>query len=131
MRQYTLKMMASFENVVAQIMTALSQRGFQVIRSFDLAGTLDPDDPACSCPHHGTDRCTCQYTVLLVYQSAPASGEGEWVPYTVTIHARGGEAYVNLTRLDPESASVPEEWDQEKQLLQVLLSTSVSLLPQA
>ena len=128
MRHYTIKMAASFEDVVTQIIAALNQRGFRVIRSFDLAGTLDPNDPACSCPHHGTERCTCRYTVLLVYRSAQEAEAADFAPHTITIHTRDGEAYIGLARLEPGTEPQSEEKDQEVMLFQVLLATSVSLL---
>jgi hypothetical protein len=51
----------------AQVATdLLSARGFQVFRSFDLQAARAAASP-CSCPHHGTARCSCAYLVLLVY----------------------------------------------------------------
>jgi hypothetical protein len=59
---------------------ALTRRGLYVIRSFDLRSAL-ATHADCECPHHGTAQCTCQFTVLLVYGSAPQ-------PVTLTVHCR-------------------------------------------
>jgi hypothetical protein len=52
----------------------LENAGLQVLRTFDLqeARLSHPD---CPCPHHGTEACDCQMSVLLVYQAGqdPAS----------------------------------------------------------
>jgi hypothetical protein len=52
----------------------LEDASLQVIRTFDLkeARLSHPD---CPCPHHGTEACNCQMSVLLIYQRehAPAS----------------------------------------------------------
>ena len=128
MRRYTVKMPASFEDAVAVVTNALKQRGFHVIRSFDLAGALDPDDPACSCPHHGTERCTCRYTVLLVYRPPQASDPVHFAPHSITIHARDGEAYIGLARLEPRYEPAAEMAAQEERLVQTLVEASLSVL---
>lgn len=132
MRRYTVKMTASFEDAVALVMAALQQRGFRVVRSFDLASALDPDDPACSCPHHGTDRCTCRYTVLLVYgpvvgETPPEIGPASIAPRSVTIHARDAETHISLSRFEPwpESRRV-EATTQEEVILQGLVEASLA-----
>ena len=52
----------------------LGNAGLQVIRTFDLqeARLSHPD---CPCPHHGTEACNCQMSVLLIYhkEHSPAS----------------------------------------------------------
>lgn len=129
MRRFTVKMPASFEDAVALVTNALEQRGFHVIRSFDLAGTLDPDDPACSCPHHGTERCTCRYTVLLAYRLPQTSTAVEFASHSIVIHGRDGEAYVGLLRLQPRQESPPAELiAQEELLVQTLVEVSLSQL---
>ena len=57
----------STETTVAWAMQRLMARGFQVERTFDLhAARLAQVD--CTCPHHGTNDCTCQMIVLLVHR---------------------------------------------------------------
>lgn len=72
--------------------SALEKGGLQVVRSFDLVG---PGPDACRCPHHGTPRCTCQYSVLLVY---PAAGP----PAAITVHAYAGRTRLEIA-LDPNT----------------------------
>lgn len=127
MLRYTVKMRATFEDAVAAVTTALEQRGFRVVRSFDLSSALDPDDPACSCPHHGTERCTCRYTVLLVYAPDDGAMPGDTYPCTVTVHARGAEAFVSLTRLEHLfTTPQPERTEMERALLQGLVDASLN-----
>ena len=87
-----------FEGTVMQAtlaaQRALEQAGLQVLRSFDLAVA---GSEKCACQDHGTRRCTCQYTVLLVY---PASGP----PAAVASHALGGRARLEVV-LDPNAAA--------------------------
>lgn len=62
------------DEVIAAVTTTLSQRGYRVMRSFDLQEARTHHEKNCPCPHHGTELCTCQYVVLLVYPQASASG---------------------------------------------------------
>jgi hypothetical protein len=52
----------------------LENAGINVLRTFDLQGARLAH-PDCTCPHHGTEACDCQMSVLLVYQEgkSPAS----------------------------------------------------------
>jgi len=95
MFRYTIKMRAQFGDAVAVVTEALERHGYRVIRSFDLASALDADDPACSCPHHGTDRCTCRYTVLLVYTVE----NGDTAPHAITVHTQNAETFVTVSPL--------------------------------
>jgi len=81
---------------VALVTTVLEQQGFRVVRSFDLSSALDVADPACSCPHHGTERCTCRYTVILVY----GVQNGGACPCTITVHTRDAETFLTVSSLE-------------------------------
>jgi len=52
----------------------LENAGMRVIRTFDLRGAR-LSHPDCPCPHHGTEACDCQISVLLIYHNGqpPAS----------------------------------------------------------
>ena len=89
----------------------LGRRGFQVVRSFDLLG-LDSD--ACDCPHHGTPRCTCQYSILLVYSEAGP-------PVPVIAHSREARTRFEIAA-DP---NVPADADLVARIMAILLETSV------
>ncbi len=78
----------TYEQVEIQVRQRLASAGFRVVPSFDLhvARLAHPD---CSCPHHGTDQCTCQMVILLVYgkQESPA---------TLVIHGQDGKTWLSL-----------------------------------
>ena len=54
------------ESTTRLIFHDLTQAGFDVVRSFDLQAARS-SHLDCPCPNHGTDKCTCQIVVLLVY----------------------------------------------------------------
>ncbi len=66
----------------------LTNGGFRVVPTFDLqiARLAHPD---CSCPHHGTEECSCQMVILLVY------GKQE-DPATLVIHAQDDKTWISL-----------------------------------
>ncbi len=102
--------------VAAQAATAVMiRRGLQVVRSFDLH-TVSGANGDCTCPYHGTDKCTCQYVVLLVY--------GEFgAPATLTFHSRDAQAQAQVVRdayNQPEAALV-------EQILAALLEAILEL----
>jgi hypothetical protein len=74
------------EQAARKIIELLSERGLHVVRSFDLHAATDG---VCDCPYHGTDRCTCQYVVLLVYGATGA-------PAVVTAHSRDAISHLEL-----------------------------------
>jgi len=76
------------DQVLAWAREKLSSADFRVVQTFDLqvARLAHPD---CPCPHHGTEDCTCQMVVLLVYlkQDEPA---------TLVIHGQERRAWVSV-----------------------------------
>jgi len=104
MSRYTIKMRAGFEDAVSIVTEALDHQGFRVIRSFDLSSALDADDPACSCPHHGTERCTCRYTVLLVYSTQTDGTRGEAPPRAIIVHTQDAETFLTVSSLEDAAA---------------------------
>ena len=77
--------------VAAQAATAvLTRRGLQVLRSFDLR-TAQAMHSGCTCPYHGTEHCTCQYVVLLVYGTSGS-------PAVLTFHSRDEQTNVQIVR---------------------------------
>jgi hypothetical protein len=53
------------------VVNCLGELGLSVIRSFDLQATRSLQENQCTCPHHGTSQCTCQWMILLVYGKRP------------------------------------------------------------
>ena len=68
----------------------LAKRGLRVVRSFDLRSAL-ATHAGCECPHHGSEQCTCQFLVLLIYGPAGA-------PVVVSAHSRDGQAEVQIVQ---------------------------------
>lgn len=69
MNQGTLPWMVFNNNcnqVIDQVTQLLTGSGFSVVESFDLQ-VARAGHASCTCPHHGTDRCSCQLAILLVY----------------------------------------------------------------
>jgi len=98
----------SGEEAIAQAGQLLSSAGLRVMRSFDLrsARTLHGDYP---CPHHETERCDCQFMVLLVY--GPASP-----PATLLLHSYDGQTWISLVNA-PEQRPGPDLEDAIAQAL--------------
>ncbi len=86
--------------VTRELTQALEARGMRVYLSFDLRTALDGLSD-CGCPHHGTDQCSCQYTVLLVYGNAPS-------PAQVVAHGRDGQTWLSVPATDDRSTTLPE-----------------------
>ncbi len=83
---------ATCEQTVSALTAALTPHGYRVERSFDLRSALD-NKVDCPCPHHGTVHCTCQYVVLLVYETTTLAP-----PTLATAHECDG-----ITRLHIEA----------------------------
>jgi hypothetical protein len=83
------------ETAAQAVTAALTRQGLRVVRTFDLRSALaghTGDGAAswgCDCPYHGTDRCTCQFVVLLVYGDA-----GE--PVVVDAHSHDAQTQVRI-----------------------------------
>jgi hypothetical protein len=92
-KDYTVHVDRPSEEVIPELVTILERHGLRVMITFDLqlarANQVD-----CHCPHHGTERCTCQYAVLLVYDQKQGSGTYR----TITLHGRDGQIWLSLLR---------------------------------
>jgi hypothetical protein len=95
--------------VVNQAVRQLQRAGFDVRRSFDLQ-TTRAFQSGCSCPHHGTALCNCQYAVLLVQ-----SPDGSLL--TLLAHGRDGLTWFSLAD-DPEANASGLMVEEVKRLLQ-------------
>jgi hypothetical protein len=80
---------ASWEQTVDRLDALFAETRMAVVQSFDLqTARAELRDPAgCSCPYHGTDHCTCQYIVYLVYADEPE-------PSSVIVHGHDNWTYV-------------------------------------
>jgi len=87
------------EVAIPRMTSILMERGLQVERSFDLR-TAREAHVGCTCPHHGTEKCSCQIVVLLVY------GEDEY-PATLVAHGRDGKTRFALANQPDGEISIP------------------------
>ena len=87
------QLIARCESAVATLMTMMAAHGYRLERSFDLRDALR-DHLDCTCPYHGTARCTCQYVVFLAYEQNTNTP-----PVVLTVHERDG-----LTRVRVDTA---------------------------
>ncbi len=90
------------ELAAGAVRDALQRRGLRVMRSFDLQ-SAQAAAAGCTCPHHGTERCTCEYFVLLVYGTTS-------IPAVITVHGRDERLHAQMVEapgqvLDPELAA--------------------------
>lgn len=115
---------------MAAVMAALRKHGFHVVRSFDLASALDPADPTCSCPHHGTEQCTCRYAVLLVYGNTGRVTQGDGHPCAMAIHTQGAETFITVYPLEEMARGVKSgPIGFEHALLRGLAEASIAVPP--
>ena len=86
-----MRINAPWDKTTNRVLTLLGDSGYKITRSFDLKtareGLQNPE--ACHCPHHGTERCTCQYQVYLVYGQ-------EAEPLTLVIHGHDDWTHVSI-----------------------------------
>src|SRR6266545_7630307 len=66
----------------------LTNGGFRVVPTFDLQ-IARLAHPECECPNHGTEECSCQMVILLVY------GKQE-DPATLVMHGQDGKTWISL-----------------------------------
>ena len=76
----------------------LSGAGLRVVRSFDFRSARMAH-AECTCPHHGTAQCTCQFVVLLVY------GQGS-APVTLVAHGHDGQTWLSLVDIPQQPADM-------------------------
>lgn len=89
---------ANCEEATTRTVQLLSDAGLQVVRSFDLRSARMAH-AECTCPHHGTAQCTCQFVVLLVY------GQGG-APVTLVAHGHDGQTWLSLVDTPQQPADM-------------------------
>jgi hypothetical protein len=79
---------AACDQAVGWLTRSLTQEGLRVLPTFDLhKARIGPEE--CPCPHHGTNECTCQMVVVLVYGQAEE-------PATLILHGSDGQTWLSL-----------------------------------
>ncbi len=75
--------------VIHQVTQLLASKGFLVLESFNLQNAKAAAYSVCPCPHHGTDQCSCQMAVILVYAE-------DVDPVTLTIHGNDQQTELDI-----------------------------------
>ena len=86
------------DEATAQAVRLLSSVGLQAVRSFDLRSARMAH-AECTCPHHGTAQCTCQFVVLLVY------GQGG-APMSLVVHGHDRQTWLSLVDTPQQPADM-------------------------
>lgn len=73
---------------VAPFKKALENAGLWIFQSFDLQ-SMQIMPEGCTCPNHGTNQCTCELIVLLVYQNFGS-------PISLILDGRDEKTYVYI-----------------------------------
>ena len=80
-----------FNAVLAWTTQQLNKVGLQIEQTFDLH-VARLSHVGCTCPHHGTEQCSCQMVVLLI------RGEGK-NPLTLILHGNDGQTNLSIASL--------------------------------
>jgi len=81
-----LKVEAYCSQYVVPLKKELEAEGFVVFQSFDLQSTRVIHE-TCSCPRHGSEKCTCELVVFLLYR--PIGGP-------ITLILDGCDGFTNI-----------------------------------
>jgi L-arabinose isomerase len=81
----------SFHDVFTWTTQQLKKFGLQVEQTFDLQ-VARVSHVGCTCPHHGTEQCSCQMVVLLI------RGESK-DPLTLILHGNDGHTNLSIVNL--------------------------------
>jgi hypothetical protein len=113
-----LTLSESCKQVDEWVRANLSRAGLHVVQTFDLqiARLAHPD---CSCPHHGTEQCSCQLVILLIY------GKQE-EPATMVIHGQDGKTWLSFSKPFETGVHEPLEATVHNLLMHDLANLSVA-----
>jgi hypothetical protein len=129
----SLLLNAGSTQALPAILSTFQRYGFTPVQSFDLRSALAAH-PACACPYHGAEQCTCQYVVLLVYPKTRSAHAG---PIVLTLHShdtcacaqcRCGQTQVQLAEpaFEPALGATGEVTAAERVMI-ALIETAYSL----
>lgn len=89
------------EAAVQLVTAALERQQLRAVRSFDLRDALQWQDCSCTCPHHGTPDCQCNYVVLLAHNMT-ATNPGVQPAGRIVIHSHNGTTWLSVPAPDEE-----------------------------
>jgi hypothetical protein len=87
------------DEAVAEVIQQLVSANLQVLRTFDLQISRTAF-PQCTCPNHGTEKCDCEFVVLLVYRDSLP-------PASLIAHGHNGKTWFTLVD-SPEQRAAPQ-----------------------
>jgi hypothetical protein len=93
MVEFSLRLDA--EAAVQLTTRVLEQHQLRVVCNSDLRSALQSQDTPCTCPHHGTVDCRCNYVVLLAYD-AVAPGRRPHLAGEIVIHSHDGTTWLGV-----------------------------------
>lgn len=80
-----------FHDVFTWTTQQLNKVGLQFEQTFDLQ-VARISHVGCTCPHHGTEQCSCQMVVLLVRDKSKD-------PLTLVLHGNDGHTNLSIVNL--------------------------------
>jgi hypothetical protein len=96
------------DEAVAEVMQQLVSANLQVLRTFDLQMSRSAFTE-CTCPNHGTEKCDCEFVVLLVYRDSLP-------PTSLIAHGHDGKTWFSLVD-SPEQRAAPRSITAIRQAL--------------
>lgn len=84
--------------VIAETSRLLTNSGLTVMESFDLQ-VARANHTGSTCPHHGTEQCSCQLAILLVY------GEDTY-PASLMLHGFDNVTEISLIEMPGQKVSL-------------------------
>ncbi len=102
-----------FEKAIVNLTDRLISRGFHMLVTFDLPGSSQAG-LGCTCPHHGSDACTCRLSFILIY----GLGTG---PVSMLAHGSDGKTWLSLVDT-PQQPVDPAEREQIQCILDLVAS---------
>jgi hypothetical protein len=77
-----------YDIAIEQVTQQIRSLGFQVTLTFDLQEARHAH-ANCTCPYHGTEQCSCQLVVILIYGNGPR-------PATLIAHGHEGKTWFSF-----------------------------------
>jgi hypothetical protein len=116
MADFSLRLGA--EAAVQLATTALERQQLRAVRNFDLRDALHSQNSPCTCPHHGTTDCQCNYVVLLAYDMAASTPRAQPAG-KIVIHSHNGTTWLSVPTAD-EGPQVAVDPRADRRLLRAV-----------
>lgn len=77
-----------YDIAIEQVIQQIRSLGLQITLTFDLQQARSSHSN-CTCPYHGTEQCSCQLVVILIYGNSPR-------PATLIAHGHEGKTWFSF-----------------------------------